>query len=518
LNIIVLVCDTLRASNLACYGYDKNTSPGIDKIAEQGMRFSNTFSAINATDPSFTTLFTGKHPLSHGVIHHGDRVTEVEKSYAANSIFLPEVLREHGFVTIGVDWLGKWHKRGFDYYGRIKKPAVENEKIDAAGDSQKRAPADKGLHLKSLPATLKKCFLESFLSFSEHNVYYSLPSSVRDRIRQFLVFYYEEIQKGLPPLKKSPMLSDSAAFSDLAIRYIREFAGKRDFFLFVHYWDNHIPYTAPRTVVDRFLRDYRYPDEPVASILKSLSGTKAERLFHRSTRGKTPRTAGEIIAHYDASINYVDSNISRIYECLEETRILDDTFVIVTSDHGESLTEHDIFFLHHGLYDSVIRIPLIMSGPGIPSGRVCDALVQNFDLMPTICDMAGIKDVGGSFDGDSLLKLARNESWDRHFVYAEEVNAQRKRMIRDKNYKYIKALNDEQCIYCQKYHSKGDEFYDLQSDPEEKENIVSNPKHREYKDELEKYIDALDKPKEGKEAAFGDEQEINKRLQALGYI
>ena len=90
---------------------NKNTSPNIDRIAKRGALFSNAFSTINSTDPSFTTIFTGKHPLSHGLRHHAKMVTATEKSYTTNLKFLPEILKDHDFTTdpimtvIDGDWV-----------------------------------------------------------------------------------------------------------------------------------------------------------------------------------------------------------------------------------------------------------------------------------------------------------------------------------------------------------------------------------------------------------------------------
>lgn len=84
----------------------------------------------------------------------------------------------------------------------------------------------------------------------------------------------------------------------------------------------------------------------------------------------------------------------------------DDTLIILTSDHGESLTEHEIFFDHHGLYDVTTHVPLILFAPKhFPNPKRIKALVQHVDLVPTLCDLMGVEAEGGAWDGLSLLPL-----------------------------------------------------------------------------------------------------------------
>ncbi len=515
MNIVFLVSDAMRAPNLGCYGYDRDTSAAMDRIASEGVRFANAFSVINSTDPSFTTMFTGKHPVSHGLRNHAKWVTALEKSYTMGLKFLPEVLHDKGFTTIGIDWLGKWHRKGYDYYSGVKNDAPITTKAESQ-PSDPAAPAEKKAAKGFSTAALKKKLPRLGLMPSRGSWYYALGEGPRRMVRNY--YRTRNAGKGLTGRKKRPMLSDAAGLTDMAIEYIERFAGKKDFFLFVHYWDTHIPYTAPKSMIRRFLANYDYPKTETAEILKKVAGTKAEHLIHKTTRGKTPRTVGEIMALYDASIRYVDQNVARIYESLQRSGVLDDTLFIITGDHGESMTEHEIFFDHHGLYDPQIRVPLIMRHGKLPAGAVYDQFVQHFDLAPTILDLAEITSPEARFDGQSLMKLVRNEPWDREFVVAEEMCGQQKRMIRDDKFKYIAALNDEKCVLCERYHSRSDEFYDLSADPEEKKNIIDDPRHEEYKKRLEAYINSLDKPQAGREVTFADEEEVNKRLEALGYI
>lgn len=117
-NIIFIVSDALRADHLGCYGYHKNTSPNIDKLAREGVLFEKCYPISTNTDPSFTSIFSGKYPASHGIIHHGFKVTpeEEESFYRSDTKMLAEILKSNGYTTIGIDWLGRWHKTGFDYY------------------------------------------------------------------------------------------------------------------------------------------------------------------------------------------------------------------------------------------------------------------------------------------------------------------------------------------------------------------------------------------------------------------
>jgi len=517
MNIVVLVSDAMRARNLGCYGYDKDTSPWMDRIAAEGVRFSHAFSAINSTDPSFTTMFTGKHPVSHGLRNHAKWVTALEKSYMTGLRFLPEILHDKGFVTIGLDWLGKWHRKGYDYYGGLKNDPATIVRPDSGAGDALQASCEPPCR-KSSGRDWKKRLPKLSLMPSRGNWYYALGDGARRAVRGYFRRRQERSGKGLSGRKRRPMLSDASGLTDLAVDSIRQFAGEQSFFLFVHYWDTHIPYTAPRSLVRHFLNNYRYPGTPTADILAKVAGTKAEHLVHKATRGKTPGTIGEIMALYDASIRYVDENVGRIYACLEESGVLDDTLLVITADHGESMTEHDIYFDHHGLYDPQIRVPLIMRHGDIRGGAVHDEFVQHFDLAPTILDMAGVSDDGARFDGQSLMDLVRGGSWDRPYVFAEEMCGQQKRMIRDRRFKYIAALNDEPCVLCRRYHCRTDEFYDLVNDPGESRNIIDDPRHVEYKRQLEAYIEGLVKPQAGESVVFADEDEVNKRLEALGYI
>src|SRR2546423_13560218 len=110
-NIVLIVADTLRADRLGSYGYTKNTTPHLDRLAQRGVRFSEAFSQANSTQPSFTTILSGLDPLNHGIVGHESAHGPV-RPYTS----LAERLAGIGYRTAAVDTLGRWLRRGFDRY------------------------------------------------------------------------------------------------------------------------------------------------------------------------------------------------------------------------------------------------------------------------------------------------------------------------------------------------------------------------------------------------------------------
>ena len=117
-NVILIAVDTLRADHLSLYGYKYQTCKNLDDLSKNAIVFKNAFSCTNATDPSFTSLFTGKEPHNHGINNHGRKITQQEINYfdSHKVKWLTSVVKEHGYSTAGIDWLGRWHKRDYETY------------------------------------------------------------------------------------------------------------------------------------------------------------------------------------------------------------------------------------------------------------------------------------------------------------------------------------------------------------------------------------------------------------------
>lgn len=469
-NIILIVIDALRARNLGCYG-ERNplVSPNIDALARKGVLFEKAFATWNTTDQSLTTILTGKYPISHGITNHGDQVTaeNLDLFHRSGTKILPQILKPFGYHTYAIDWMKRWFKKGFDFYGY---------------DTQ-----------ISLAKKIEKYFQYVYKHRSLFKNYlkkrkFSLPH-IDDIIGTWRTFWFT---------RELPLIQDAAIMTNSGIRCIRS-TGNAPFFLFLHYWDTHTPYHASR------------------ESMKKIQGDK------RNT-----------VDTYTGAIHYVDTQIGRLVRVLKNKNILDNTIILVTSDHGESLTEHGIYFDHHGLYDETIHVPLIIYDPAIKNAPTrIGGFVQHVDLLPTLFDMIDI-DPGIVFDGQSLVHLwEKGSASSRPFVYTEESYVQKKRAIRTDRYKYITAKDDTGfCKYCKKVHQGREELYDLLQDPRETKNIAARERDiaKKMAMQLDQVVsDLIKRRKITTQSApvetdcvqnpnANETEEVAAKLQGLGYL
>ena len=189
-----------------------------------------------------------------------------------------------------------------------------------------------------------------------------------------------------------------------------------------------------------------------------------------------------VMQMYDGAIASVDQEIGKLADAVKQFGIDDNTLFILTADHGESLTEHEIYFDHHGLYNETIHIPLIFKYKELPRGKLVRGFVQHPDIMPTVLDILNIKNEL-DYDGKSLLPLIYENKQLNPAIFAEETLSETKQMIATHKYKYIRALSkqDAICKYCRTIHGGIEELYDLEKDPGETRNIVN-----EQPDEVQK--------------------------------
>jgi arylsulfatase A-like enzyme len=242
-------------------------------------------------------------------------------------------------------------------------------------------------------------------------------------------------------------------------------ADEKPFFLFLRHMDPHSPYLPPQPF-ERMFYDGSEMDESN----RSMEQLYAFRPFADYFRSWIPEgcTDSEYLdAQYDGAIAYMDSCIQNIFTSLANLGIEQETLVIITSDHGETLNEHECYYDHHGLYETNLRIPLILRYPDkVPAGKRVASASQIKDVMPTVLELLGIEtDI--DFDGRCLTPLLNDEARvpDTEF-YLTESTWMRKHGWRTPEWKLIVALEPD-------FHFKPEiELYNLIRDPEELHNIA----------------------------------------------
>jgi len=245
------------------------------------------------------------------------------------------------------------------------------------------------------------------------------------------------------------------------------------FFLWVHYYDPHAPYEPPGALADRFRA-----------------------------------------APYDGEIAFVDTQLARLLRALEETGALARTVVLATADHGESLGEHGEGT--HGLfvYDSTLKVPWIVAGPGVPAGRVSSTVARGIDVLPTLLDYAGLP-IPPAIEGRSLRPAAEGREMSDAPAYAETLYPEREfgwaplHALRTARYKLIDAPHPE--------------LYDLAADAKEATNRLRE--QGAQAEELQRKLQlALSRPAPAVAAAAAGgaaadvDGETAERLRALGYV
>ena len=277
----------------------------------------------------------------------------------------------------------------------------------------------------------------------------------------------------MPPPGRSR--SPGSVINGIGLPWISEHKD-RDFFLFLHFWDAHIPYVPPSPFKERYTHGTSGRIDP--DITAKLEGRPSYPLFKQNLYDFLDAMPNlDYIADlYDAEVAYLDFEIGRIFQHLETEGLLDDTLVVLFGDHGENMTEHDAWFDHAGLYDSVTHVPLLMWAPGTIPVTDSSAMVTLTDVMPTILEALGLPEAEG-IDGRSLFPLMRGETTDhRDAVMLSEATWQAARGVRTPDWKYIKFLQTTI------YGRDGVELYDLANDPDEQHNVAD--RHPEVVDEL----------------------------------
>jgi arylsulfatase A-like enzyme len=242
---------------------------------------------------------------------------------------------------------------------------------------------------------------------------------------------------------------------------------KKPFFLFLRHMDPHSPYLPPAPYDTLFYS--KDPCDKKNKSMKPVFDFKPFADFFKSWMPPGVTDKEYVIAQYDSELAYMDACIQQLLIRIDELGMTEDTLIVVTGDHGETLYDHDCFFDHHGLYECTLVVPLFYVWPGkVKAGQRSQAYTLHEDLIPTILDVAGLKSFakGLKFDGKSLKRYFTEEGTPRSEFYISECTWMRKHGWRTPIWKFWEALEPD-------FHGKPPvELYNIIDDPEEMTNLA----------------------------------------------
>ncbi|CAM4075687.1 sulfatase-like hydrolase/transferase [Paenibacillus alkaliterrae] len=254
--------------------------------------------------------------------------------------------------------------------------------------------------------------------------------------------------------------------NEVAVPELERLAAEdKPFFLFLRHMDPHSPYLPPEPYERIFYGDDE--KDPANASMEPVYAFKPFADFLKSWIPAGVTDHEYVTAQYDGAIAYMDACIQSLFAKVNALGLEEDTLVVITSDHGETLYEHECYFDHHGLYDCTLVVPLIIKFPGsVPAGKRVSDVSLISDIMPTVLELLEIESEA-AFDGRSLTRMIAGEETNRvNEFYITECTWMRKHGWRTPEWKLICALEPD-------FHFKPEvELYNLIQDPEENVNVA----------------------------------------------
>ncbi|WP_415382078.1 sulfatase [Halosimplex sp. TS25] len=505
-NILFLVIDALRIDHCSTYGYERETTPTMTRLAEEGVRYDHAFAPSIWTPTVHGAIFTGKYPSHTGIYGNSLGIPDDLET-------LPEALKRQGYRTFAAS--AGAHIRKSRGYARGVDDYVETRRIGADLDFAQKVLGDR--------------------SFAKQ-VGFTLTRGPDDKTR----YKYDRLER---------FVDDAADDGD-------------PFFGFINAKTAHQPFNPPRPYKQMFTEGLERPRwefleramEALGRRAQDLPGHDIEKLRQVSHSGGDGVFAGEvemseeewavIEAWYDGAVRYLDDLVGELMAFLESKGVYEDTMVVVTSDHGDNFGDHGGLTSHiFSLYDTLLHVPLVIkpprsgsgsgsvagdsaAGDAAPAGKRIDNQVSLVDLHPTFLEAAG--ETPPDYDlTESLLGFEDRRYHD--YTFAEYAGfdgpierLQRKypdfdatrfarplQAVRDDEHKLIVTgpLNGE--------HDR--ELYAWREDPGEDRDLLGE--RTDVADELLGVMrDTLEPLDDAGEFEAPDDEELEEQLKDLGYL
>jgi arylsulfatase A-like enzyme len=449
-NVLILVFDAFSAKNASLYGYPRLTTPLLEKLAERAMVFHNHYTGGSYTTPGTATLLTGTLPWTHRAVNPGDELSKTVKdrniyhllsdsyyrfgyshNYFVDDLILKFMADVDQYIPrqellLGIYWINSLFSKDFDTAMIAAQRAFENFQ-DRVNNTLYFPEIQRRLHNIKNRAILKK--------------------------------YGELFPLGIPESNGQEFLLEQS------IDWLNENLAQlpQPFFGYFHLFPPHAPYNTRADFYNMHNDDYQPPVKPLPLI--NYDPHVSVRRLWRMRR------------QYDEFINYVDSEFDRLFRSLDDQGLLDNTWIILTSDHGEMFERGIEGHVGYTLHQPLVNVPLLIFPPGQQERVDIYMNTSAIDILPTVLSIAGRKPPEWS-EGQVLMPLTSEQTEvqnrDIYCVQAKGSNpklplSRGTVMLIQGNYKlsyyfgYSLIEEGKELI----------EMYDLQQDPEELNDIYS---------------------------------------------
>ncbi len=459
-NVIILVFDALSATNISLYGYQRETMPNLARMAEKGTVYHRHYAGGNFTTPGTASLLTGTYPWTHRAMRLS---SEIAKDKRRNNIF-----------------------RLFDDYYRLAythNPIAEIHLETFSEDIDYLKPQS-------------ELFIKNNLAFDRFFPKdYDLASVGWDRIVKneekgyaYSLFFsnlYEEYSQGITKnlLQLFPEGIPKASGNDFLLEQSIDWVKAQletvpqPFLGYFHFLPPHHPYSPRRDYAGRFWNDGvdYYIDKP-KSIFSEINGEVNLQFQGRERR------------QYDEFILYLDGELGRLYDYLRESKLIDNTWIVVTSDHGEMFERNIYQHRTPVLYEPIVRIPLLIIEPGQQERRDIHIPTNAVDVLPTLLKVTG-REIPEWIEGVVLPPFSDTPLPADRKVYALDATASEDGTLNPASVMMVKGKYKLTYYYGhEQIKNSGPlfELYDLEIDPEEMNNLFDS--NSEISSELQREL------------------------------
>lgn len=450
-NVLFIAVDDMRC-DLGCYGSKEVLSPNIDRLAASGVRFERAYCQVAVCNPSRASLMTGLRP---DTLHVWDLPTDF-RTTTPDAVTIPHHFRKHGYRAVA--------------FGKIfHNPFPDDVSWDEPTHHATGVRSYSKLNQQRLAAFKKQMVAEGKVE--------------------------AEVERMRGPATEIQDVDDDSNYDGKqttdAIARMRELAaGEQPFFLAVGYIRPHLPLVTPKKYWDLYQRDkitlaanptFPHNMPAVAFGDRSMGGFYELRDYMDYADAPSPFDAQlsedqqrELKHGYFASVSFIDAQVGRLLEALDQQGLAQNTIVVVWSDHGWKLGEHGGWCKQTN-YEIDTRAPLLVRAPDAKAnGQSCSALVEFVDIYPTLCDLAKLPKLA-VLDGRSFAPLLN----DTHAPHKDAAFSQFERKHEGRDFMGCAIRTDRYRYIEWRDRSSGKvearELYDHQTDPQENENIAGAP-------------------------------------------